>query len=100
MEKEERKHTCLKDTLLNYLIKDDLNPKKIVLKIISLRPLKVVDSEKNTVEISYLEEEVNFNYEFEPKSSYALILKWNFVFKKVPNSAHDYYFDIEAKNYR
>lgn len=101
MDKGKREHNSLKKTLLNFLTKEGEGPKTIILKILSLKPLKVVDSEKNTVEISKLEDEVNSNYEFEHGNSYALILKkWNYIFKKVPNSNHDYYFDIEASNYR
>lgn len=95
------KKPSLKTLLLEFLLDDKKKTEKIILQIISLRPLKVVDSYRNLIEIANIEDEVNDLYEFDLRNSYALILnKWNYLFKKVPNSTHDYYYDIDAQNYK
>lgn len=105
MQKEEV--VSLKSELLSFLREkkhEGLEKKmaeSLTLKFLRLSPVTLIDSEGFSIEIEALGKEIKTVYEFDERFSYALILKkWQFVFKKVPNSANDYYFDIEAHNYK
>lgn len=74
-------------------------------RILSFRPLRITDDEgASFVEISGLEEEIvsqfeSQNIDYEDGDFKIVLVDWNFVYCKVPNS-FDHYFDISANRYR
>lgn len=90
----------LKECLVEFLNGSISEMPQVEAQITSLEPLKICDSGYQFFEINALSDEILERVEADPSQTYKLILlDWNFVIKKVPNSK-EYYMDIKAKNFR
>lgn len=68
-------------------------------RILQVNPLQITDDLVRYLDISSLQEGIQAKIQDTPGANYKLTLKkWNFVFKKVPNS-HEFYFDIIADDF-
>lgn len=68
-------------------------------RILQVNPLQITDDLVRYLDISSLQEGIQNKIQDTPGANYKLTLKkWQFVFKKVPNS-HEFYFDIVADDF-
>ena len=71
----------------------------IVSRVISFYPLRIMDDDRNYLELGYLNENIGNGYLKENPFNYHLVLKdWNFVFKKIPNRS-EFFFDVVSDNF-
>lgn len=94
-------YSTLKETLISFLKgEENIFYPVVETRILQLSPLQITDDYEKYLEINSLEEDIRDQIDDIPGASYKLILnKWEFVFRRVPNS-HEYYFDIIADSYR
>jgi hypothetical protein len=73
---------------------------KIELRVINTSPLQVVDSFLDFIDLSNLGEAIYEQMAGHRHRLFKITLKkWNFVFNRIPNGT-EFYFDIEARNFK
>jgi hypothetical protein len=94
---------CLRDLLLQFLEGKAPFYPVIETRVLQFNPLQITDDMSRYLDASSLQEAVLTRAETMGGGSghgWKLVLNdWRFVFKKVPN-AHEFYFDIQADNYK
>lgn len=68
--------------------------------IIQLNPLSITDNNLHYIDLVSHAEYIATRLRHSNANSFKLILNsWNFVFRQIPGTAEDYYFDIEIKDF-
>lgn len=68
--------------------------------ILQLSPLSITDDGLHYIDLLAHSEYIATKLKHSRANSFKLILKqWNFVFRQVPGTTEDFYFDIEIKDF-
>ena len=90
----------LKSTLTAFLKGEKVAPCQIEARILSTYPLQISDDLKTCLDVQSIQDEVLENIGENAGKNYKLVLsKWNWVFRRVPNT-DNFYFDININSYK
>ena len=92
---------CLREILIEFLRGDEVKYPKISAAILRRDPFHISDDQSFYFDSCNLLETTQNTLDFPNKKRLRITLKengWTFVFKKVPGT-HDYYFDIDCKDF-
>ena len=90
----------LKSTLTAFLKGEKVAPCQIEARILSTYPLQISDDLKSFLDVQSIQDEVLENIGENAGKNYKLVLsKWNWVFRRVPNT-DSFYFDININSYK
>lgn len=89
---------CIKSCLLSFLLKGSkVEQPELKARIVNKSPIQITDDGVNYLEINELEDDILRNIK-DLESPCVILKSWNFVLKRVPNSA-DYYLDVRANKF-
>jgi len=68
--------------------------------VLQLNPLSITDDGYHYIDLLSHAEYISTKLRYSRANSFKLLLKrWNFVFRQIPGTSEDFYFDIEIKDF-